>query len=357
MIWRLLFLAIFLSSGSAFGQKLKLLGYQEFAQDHKVGEVRFGGISGITWDESNQVMWAITDDRGKTGDPHVFKLHFQWKTEQFKIEKIEILPLKFDKKIKTPVSFDMEGVALLPWGNLLVTTEGDFNRRPRIPPQILEFKYDGSFIREYPLPSEFIFEKSGKAKKGCSDNRCLESLTAASASKFWMVNEEPLIQDKVNEKEKVKSQGSFEFLRLLRYEMPEAWIIKYKDEFRIKYPMVGEQEQTIHSSWGVSEILAKSEDEIIIVARSASLDLGGLGFLVKLLKIQISASAKEPMSAKEWVDFNLWASQLKPPKSVDNIEAASWGPEYQGKRTLVLASDNNFSKNQKTQFWWIQFED
>jgi hypothetical protein len=36
--------------------------------------------------------------------------------------------------------------------------------------------------------------------------------------------------------------------------------------------------------------------------------------------------------------------------ATDNIEGLSWGPLHNGKRTLILVSDNNFSPTQFTQF-------
>lgn len=36
--------------------------------------------------------------------------------------------------------------------------------------------------------------------------------------------------------------------------------------------------------------------------------------------------------------------------ALDNIEGITWGPEVDGKPTLILVSDNNFSPAQFTQF-------
>jgi hypothetical protein len=35
---------------------------------------------------------------------------------------------------------------------------------------------------------------------------------------------------------------------------------------------------------------------------------------------------------------------------IDNIESITWGPEIDGAKTLVIASDNNFNADQFTQF-------
>ena len=49
-----------------------------------------------------------------------------------------------------------------------------------------------------------------------------------------------------------------------------------------------------------------------------------------------------PMSKRLVIDLNLAVSG-----HIDNIEAAAWGPRLaDGRRTLVLASDDNFASNQ-----------
>lgn len=55
----------------------------------------------------------------------------------------------------------------------------------------------------------------------------------------------------------------------------------------------------------------------------------------------VAPLGKKPVLQLNEGDFGL---------GIDNIEAITFGPKVDGKRTLVLASDNNFNHGQVSQF-------
>jgi hypothetical protein len=42
---------------------------------------------------------------------------------------------------------------------------------------------------------------------------------------------------------------------------------------------------------------------------------------------------------------------------IDNIESVTWGPIIGGRKTVVIASDNNFNPEQFTQFVMFQLDE
>src|SRR5262245_17586155 len=85
--------------------------------------LRVGGLSGLTADSSGGLL-AISDDRSH---PRIitFRLHDQ----PFRLEPTGMIALR-----NAPSAMDSEGIALLPDGHILVSSEGIQNQEPRTPP-------------------------------------------------------------------------------------------------------------------------------------------------------------------------------------------------------------------------------
>jgi hypothetical protein len=108
---------------------------------------------------------------------------------------------------------------------------------------------------------------------------------------------------------------------------------------------------------GLTDLLAVSEDSFIAVERAY---VPGEGVTVRLVLTRIEAAttdvsqikslpgaAFQPMSRQLLLALPIALNSLQ----LDNIEAIAWGPVLaNGNRSLVLVSDNNFSRLQTTQF-------
>jgi hypothetical protein len=118
---------------------------------------------------------------------------------------------------------------------------------------------------------------------------------------------------------------------------------------------------------GVSEILAISENRAIIIeraGRNASEGFSEFDFDIRVYLVDISAatnvmgveslsgieklSTLQPLHKRLLIDFNNITD--KP----DGIEAVAFGPEINGKKTLLFASDNNFQSYQSNKFFLFQ---
>jgi hypothetical protein len=108
---------------------------------------------------------------------------------------------------------------------------------------------------------------------------------------------------------------------------------------------------------GVAELLALSDDDLIDIERSFSVGAPGTGNTIKLYEVSLrgatnvdgafSIAGRRIRYAHKRLLLNLDALGIP----LDNIEGITFGPRLpDGRRSLVLVSDNNFAASQFTQF-------
>lgn len=362
---------------------VELLSIQEFSGDLEFEETRVGGLSGIVWDSTQNLFWVVSDDRGRINEPRVYGFQLNVTptsatkskssgksanppttlTLDWKLQKVVLLKeSKADVKKKKAV-LDLEGISLLPWGHWLMVSEGDMNQKPRAQSRLMEFKLNGEWVRDYNLPEDYGAEKTGQQKKGPRNNFSFEALAQAGTESRWVIGTElGLLQD------------SGEKTRLLEFTQTEAWVLKPGREWF--YPLApikqGEQIGTEDSSvrvaassgvtsakpsaqqatqkmaqpliTGLSEILHVQNDVWWVLERSADLSLQGLGFQAEIYSVQLNSS--QELQKELQVSLNAVDPRLE-----KNFEAMAWGPDLpDGRKLLVLVSDNNLEKSQTTVF-------
>jgi 3-phytase len=116
---------------------------------------------------------------------------------------------------------------------------------------------------------------------------------------------------------------------------------------------------------GVSEILAVSENKILVMERGVRISpkkifTNTVGiYLTDLSKAtDISANQKldrakaVPATKTKLIDFETDLPKDRSGKDVDNLEGLAWGPNLpDGRKTLLVISDDNFNKTQITQLF------
>lgn len=351
---KVLFCLIALFSGSrVWSQSLDLIGTVLLKHDMKFKKTKIGGLSGIWFDESTSELWAVSDDRGRVNEPRIYKFKVSVKPK-FKIEPVDVFFIKGKDK---PKVLDMEGLAVLPWGNLLVSSEGDQNQKPRERPRLMDIKKDGSYIRDYEIPDAFLPELTGEQKVGIHHNKALEGLTTlAGSQKVWAWTEDVLVQDVAEEKPKCN--------RVVQYEMPDAWVIKPTKQFCYQ-PEKKTVPNGVFVGYYVSEALALTEKTFLVMERGLVLKPSGVEFAVQVFVADLSAAteiqdlktvhAAKPMAKKAVLDFEKIKDKLGGP--IENFEGLSFGPKIDGERTVIVVSDNNFKKDERTQFLLFKLKD
>ena len=94
---------------------------------------------------------------------------------------------------------------------------------------------------------------------------------------------------------------------------------------------------------GVDELLPINRRYLIAMERSFSVGAPGTGNKIKLYEVKLGRHG----STRKTLLLNLDALGIP----LDNVEGMTYGPRLRdGRRSLVLVSDNNFAATQFTQF-------
>lgn len=347
---------ILLLAVKAQALELKLIG--ETIMPHSPENIAFklGGLSGLHYDEKEKMLYAVCDDRGKYGEPRFYKINVETKDWSFKVKEAIYVKNKEGKRF-APSILDLEDITVLPWGNFLFSSEGDNNQKPRIPPSLFEVKRDGTWVRDYEVPPEFLPELSGEQKNGIQNNYGFEgSQFLGSASKLFIMNENMLVQDKVNFAYSKKA-----ILRLQTLTSAEqAWTLKPKETYLYEYDTYEVKKDL---GFGVSEILPVNDKSILVMERGAWADEKGVQTSVKIYDADMSSAEnvagtkinpaqKYKFMKKTLVlDFDKLKTEFKKVNHIDNFEGITWGPTLaDGTKTLIVVSDDNFSPLQETIF-------
>jgi hypothetical protein len=358
----------------SWGLKLELLDQITLGHNLKFESSTIGGLSGIYFDSESSTLYAVSDDRGRHGEPRLYEFGFK-----FTEGKLRVIPQAVhfmhkgvqheDPKSKPKIKpkslgkvLDMEGLAPLPWGNFLISSEGDNNHKPRIPPEILDVKKNGAWVRSFEIPKKFIPEASGKQTRGIRNNRGFEAVTGApSGNQIFLIHEEALVQD---------SDEDAGPVRIVVFGMPEAWVLKPSKELLYQPELGGAKAGEIQLGGRVTEALALSQDQLLVLERSVQLGTKAMGFTCRLFLANLAGASDisaieslkkielqtvKPVKKELVLDFETLKEKLG--GSIENFEGLAFGPEVNKKKTLIVISDNNFKKSERTQILLFKIED
>jgi len=273
------------------------------------------------------------------------------------INKLTILKAANQKPFQEG-QVDFEGIAQTPAGDLIISSEGDNRLSPRVPPSIMMFTKEGHYKEWIALPDRFIPEHKGELTKGPRNNMAFESLgITAEGSYIFTATEDTMLQD--GELSSLKKQG---IVRIVRFKK-KGDSYAHQDEFA--YPL-----EKIPSIKGVSktrgvnglvELVPLAKNHLFSMERAWTPE--NRKQTIKIFKITIEsdstdvsplnnlAESKYKKVKKELVanldDFIPLLSAGK--KKLDNIEGLALGPKLpNGNHTLIVISDDNFNKRQRT---------
>lgn len=359
---KLVLVLALLSSEQSFSLSLEFIDAKILPTKEKISKSKIGGLSALYFDSQDEIMWAVSDDRGKASEPRIYEFSLKVVAKHLAIEPKTVHFIKRRDKGLLNTVLDMEGVAILPWGNFLISSEGDNNSKPRVAPELLDVKKDGTWVRSFQFPDKFIPEKTGKQSKGIRNNRGFEALTKSPVEeKYFLIQEESLLQD---------SQEDVGPVRILLYEVPEAWVIKPTKEF-IYLPAGADHEDKLKTKsrtgplelgGRVAEALAMSSTELLVLERTVALSAQGISYRCKIFLVELAgATDVSSVSSLVGVDLNkvkvaqkrliLDLEELKEKLGgqIENFEGLAFGPEVDKKKTILMVSDDNFKKSERTQ--------
>ncbi|MCC5641831.1 phytase [Nostoc sp. CHAB 5824] len=326
-----------------------------------------GGLSGVTYDAVNNRYYSISDDRSQNGPARFYTF-----TADTGVSFTNVTPLKdTNGNFFTTNSLDPEGIALTNNGTVFISSEGEVNPTAgRVTnPFIKEFSLTtGQEIGSLLVPNKFlpvvndtngdgIVNAGDTQTSGVYNNLAFESLTITPDQKtLFTATENALSQDGLK-----ASLTSGSRSRILQYNLvsgqPEKEYLYITDAIaQAPNPSTGSSDN------GLVDLLAiDNRGTLLGLERSFS---AGVGNTIKIYEVSLQGStdisfydslnnlsteqlaAIQPAQKRLLLNLN----DLNLPNGTDNIEGITFGPKLaDGRQSIVLVSDNNFSQSQFTQ--------
>jgi 3-phytase/alkaline phosphatase D len=330
---------------------LEFLGQQILPTGLQFQGTEVGGLSGFAYDSRRNVFYALSDDPSQFDPARFYTLRIGVSGGAPSVEILSVTTLRDALgQPFAPFSLDPEGLALTGRGTLVITSEGFANRL--IDPWVREFGLDGRERRDLPVPDAFRPNAAGT--RGVRQNLGFES-AGATPSRRWVYTgtEAALVQDGPPATVAAGSPA-----RLLRYDL---WLGALDRQYvywtdPIAKPPVP---PTAFAVSGLVELLPLDTGSLISMERSFSVGVPGTGNTIKLYTVSLSGGddvngvetlapllgSLRPAAKSLLLDLDVLGIPL------DNVEGMAFGPELpDGRRSLILVSDNNFVPAQFTQF-------
>lgn len=350
------------SRASADG--FELLGLAVLPSGFSFEGTEVGGLSALAYDRDRDRFLALSDDRGEHAAARFYSL-------RLKLDRATgLLPggaLEVNGHTVLRESggepfvagtIDPEGLALSASGTVFISSEGD--SPAGIAPFVREQARDGSFARALAVP-EYYLPHTGsthetRENRGVRRNLGFEALTLTpDGTRLFTGTENALFQDGDASN---LSQGSPSRVMVFTVATgePIAEYLYWTDP--VVQPPV--EPDGFHTN-GLVEALALDAESLLTLERSYS---AGRSLSIRLFRARIAgadnllgqesvadAAAVRPISKRQLLDLSDLGLVL------DNVEGMAFGPSLaDGRSTLILVSDNNFSERQMTQVIALAFD-
>lgn len=335
---------------------LDFLGQQIIATGTQFQGTTIGGLSGIDYVQSTGRFAVISDDRSQLSPARFYEFELDLSLGGFTAATpvgVTTL-LRPDGTAYPALQIDPEAIRRTAAGTYVYTSEGDANPARLQTPFVREMATDGSYLRDFAVDAA-RYAPTLDASAGIRNNLAFESLTFAPGGEIlFTATENALIQDGPAA---TLANGSPSRILALSSATGAAlaeYVYVTEPVLLPPNPPGG------FATNGLVELLALSDTRFIAVERSfaaGAQTVGNTGNSIRLYDVSI-ANATDVSGIASLVGGNHVAASktllfdldvLGIP--LDNIEGISFGPTLtNGKRSLVLVSDNNFSGTQFTQF-------
>ncbi|MFF7542964.1 esterase-like activity of phytase family protein [Streptomyces canus] len=346
--------------------RLDFLGERELPNAMAFQGTTVGGLSAISYEAKSGTYYVISDDRSQTGSARFYTAHVDFTDGTLKgVELTGTHPwLRPDGTTFPPTSTatatvapDPEGIAVDPRdGTLVWTSEGErivASDGPALlgDPWIRRATTTGAYTGQLPLPPQLHMNSQ---EFGPRRNQTLEGVTfTPDGRRIVTAMEDPLYQD--------GDDPTPEHGALTRITVHDAHTgqplaqYAYPLEPLFAAPPAGSTDTN-----GVSDIVALGRDRFLVLERASIytdnnwkariylVDLhGATDVLGRDSLTDPSAHPVRPVRKTLVTDL----SDVPGPTRVDNVEGITLGPRLpDGRRTVVLVSDDNFATRQTTQF-------
>ncbi len=317
-----------------------------------------GGLSSWAYDDARDVYYAISDDQGGNFTPtstpaRVYTLRVNLSDGSLDpgdVTVVDVTTLLGTNGQPLPDrSLDPEGLALTRQDTWIVTSEGI---PPAIAPFVREFDLSGHQVAELPVPTAFLPSTDGT--RGVRFNLGFESAAVAPNGQFLFVGAE----NAVAQDGPAASLTTGSKARLLRYNLQTGRVDR-----QYVYPTDPVAEAPVPAGLftvnGLVELLPLNNQFLLAMERSFSV---GAGNTIRIYRVALpgatdvnGADDLDQLSgirtAQKTLVLDLDDLVEEFGLTLDNIEGMTLGPQLpDGRQSLLLVSDNNFTPGQVSQF-------
>ena len=325
------------ASGTACAPGVDLLGFSDALDKARFDDTAVGGLSALSYDPARKVYLALVDNERDT-PARLYTLRVPLDGDALgRPEIVSVTRLRDNAgRPFTGRTLDGEGLVRLPSGNLLVASETE--------PSLRRFAPDGRLLAELPAPTRFQVAPRGEA----TANMTFESLALSpDGAVVFVAMEGPLAPDGWTN----DGRGRLRLLRL--EERGEAGFVSIAEHYYLTEP-----------GQAVSELAVLDGGDLLVLERGF---FPGVGNMVRLFRVTLSGAADVTGRASlDTPDLSPLRKQLlvdlaacppggarhpaaQPTPLLDNYEAMALGPALpDGRRALLLVSDDNFGADQVT---------
>jgi hypothetical protein len=338
---------------------LRLIGEQRIPHRQDFQGTVVGGLSGVDYDPASGTWLLASDDRSSLSPARFYSAQLDYDGAAFRAVTLtgvatfkqadgsnypSVKQYDLNKAGDVP---DIEALRIDPLdGTVWYTSEGD--RKRGFDPFVRHMRRDGAYLGAAQLPEMF---RVSREEKGARDNLAFEGLSfAPDGRSMWVAMESPLYQDGP-----LPTPSSGALVRISRMDRDGRVLEQYAYPVDAIPAAPGPGKVADN---GVSEILAVNQRALLVLERSAVQDAAGAyknyirlyemdsGGATDVRGVAALAGAGVRPAAKRLVlDLNTLGIRL------DNLEAMSFGPKLpNGHDSLLIVSDDNFGKDQVTQF-------
>ena len=340
-------------SGRAKLPSLQFLGQAIVPTGATFSGTTIGGLSSITYDARRGDFYVLSDDQGQFNPTRFYTVRLDLSDGQLGGGDVHFTGvttlLAPNGQPYAPFSLDPEGLTLAKHGELIVTSEGIAAQG--IAPWVRRYALDGTFRGDLPVPD--AFQPTGPTH-GVRQNLAFEAAAVAPDGVHLFVGMEgALAQDGPPA---TLTNGSAS--RILRYNLASGRLDRqfvYFTDPIAQAPVPPTQ----FAVSGLVELLPFNDEFMLSMERSFSVGVPGTGNTIKLYfdafpgaddvngADSIAGELGSIQAVRKTLLLNLDTLGIP----LDNVEGMTLGPTLpDGRRSLVLVSDNNFAASQFTQF-------
>ncbi|MGH9319846.1 MAG: esterase-like activity of phytase family protein [Vicinamibacteria bacterium] len=341
--------------------EVSFLGDALLSQGVAIDSLEVGGLSALSFSGEPPGWLALSDAHVPA---RLFEMEVDFDESRLEVAATKALPLRDGDDL------DPEGLARCPWGNLFVSTEGASRTEPIQQPKLLEFDAQGALKRNFPIPEKFVVSGS-PPEKGIRHNMGFESLgLSPDGTRLFVGVENTLHQD--------GPMASFEtagFSRIIVYQVRERELSAYREYVYTLGPFAAVPDFEGQEVFGgLVDMVALGNERLLALERVFIRELSGQKRDTTKARIYdvdlseasdvsgISSLAEEADWRPATKELVLDLDDILPMLSseyprLDNLEGMGLGPELPGGgKALLLVSDDNFQKKQRTQFLLFRLE-